>query len=92
MQDAEGEEMRPIYPIAMIIVFLMALGMFLAAIPSEKRQRDASLTSEMPISCNIYIVELEGHEYYFVQRGISGIALAHKANCKACGKENNKGK
>lgn len=65
-----------------ITVLLMALSP--AAIPSAKGRKDATLASGMPISCNTYIVELDGHEYYLLQRGASGIALAHKADCKAC--------
>lgn len=73
-----------------ITVTLMAMSMFLAAISSAKGRKDATFAHEMPISCNTYIVELDGHEYYFIQRGMSGIALAHKANCKACEYTRNK--
>lgn len=61
----------------------MVIGLFSGPLKAKPMQ-SSTLQATLPISCNVYLVELDGHEYYFVQRGMSGIALAHKANCKAC--------
>ena len=61
----------------------MVIGLY-ATRPAVKSMQSSTVKVTLPISCNVHAVELDGHEYYFVQRGVSGIALAHKASCKAC--------